>query len=262
MWWIPLVVGAGQTIYGISQQAKARQEYERAKAEQERNRPTIPKDVERLVSRAERGVVEGMPARSRYEDVISGRTATNVAAMREGAMTSTEYLSGVSDVYRGELEQLNKLATQEAVYRTQQEDRLSRALETRAQYDWQTQQFQYGESQQELGAAQQAYSAGTQNIWGGIQTGVGAFMQKYQSEQRMAELDKIYGTKKDVANDYDIGDETPWGTFIGESSGYRTKFDTPVEYGDKKVKASYYVDEYPYGENFWNARFNEWGVNY
>lgn len=206
MWWIPVALGAAQTGYGIYQQIQGRRAYEEAKAERERNRPTIPTDIERVVSRAERGLVEGMPARSRYEDVISGRTATNVAAMREGAMTSTEYLSGVSDVYRGELEQLNKLATQEAVYRTQQEDRLLRALEARAQYDWQAQQFGYGEAQNDMMAAQQTASAGMQNIWGGLQTGAGAFMQKYLSEQRMAELDKIYGTKKDVANDYDIGD--------------------------------------------------------
>ena len=109
-------------------------------------------------------------------------------------MTSTEYLSGVSDVYGQELDELNKLATQEAVYRLEAEKEVSRALETRGQYDFQMQGMRYGETQQDMQMAGQGYEAGVSNMWGGVQTMAGAAMQVGMNNQRMAELDKIYGT--------------------------------------------------------------------
>jgi hypothetical protein len=195
MWWlIPTAIGVGQTIYGGIQANRSKKEYERLQKERERTRPTMPEDINRLVSRTERTAMEGLPMRSRYEDMISGRSATGVAAMREGAMTSTEYLSGVTDVYGKELEELNRLATQEAVFRLEAEKDVSQALQTRAGYDFQIQGMRYGETQQDMQMAAQGYQAGQQNMWAGIQTIAGAGMQAGMNKQRLAELDKIYGS--------------------------------------------------------------------
>ena len=274
MWWLPLVIGGAQTIYGRVQAYQAKEGYEDARRERDRNRPTMPEDVNRMVSMAQRSYVEGMPMRSYYEDVIAGRAATGTAAMREGAMTSTEFLSGVSELNRQSLTELNTVATQETLYRMEQEKQLMGALQARAQYDYQLQGMKYGEAQQDMGAYAEMRGAGIQNMWGGVQTMAGAAMQKYSADQQMQQLDKMYGGER-----VNYGNETPWGTEVftdtstdtynmprwSELGGSNKKPETPT-----KVQSSFYMEPMDasmtansmWSNRAWDERFSEWGIKY
>ena len=198
-WIAPVAMGLLQTGYGMYQSNQARQELKRLRAQREELRPGIPEDVNRMVSRAEQRHLEGMPGRDRQEAALRRSTATSVSAVREGAMTSSQYLEGVAEAYRGEREGLDRLATQEAVFRSQAEERVQQALSTRAGFDYQAQMLPYQEVMGDMGIARQAGQAGMQNIWSGVQTAAGGVMQGMMQTQRLQELDMIYGNGGDLS---------------------------------------------------------------
>jgi hypothetical protein len=119
-----------------------------------------------MVSRAERALMEGSPSKDAYEESIRSTTAGNVASIREGAMSSTELIGGVTGAYRQELDSMNKLATQEAMYRSGQEQNVQGALGVRGGYEWQIGQQDYSEAIGQRNKAEAAYTEGIQNMWG------------------------------------------------------------------------------------------------
>ena len=197
MWWISLATGAGQSLYGAYQTHRAKKAEKAAREEMAAARPGIPESVERMVSRAERTYTEGMP-QDRQREAIGQRTAAGVSAMREGAVSSTQYLGGVTDMYRAELDQLNQLAAEQAAFRLQASQGVQSALGTRAGYEYQNSMLPYQEASQQQQYAMQAGQAGVQNIWGGIQTGVGGAMQAYGTHQQNQLLRDIYLPQKEA----------------------------------------------------------------
>ena len=197
MWWIPLAMGAAQSLYGAYQTSQANKAEKAARQQMAAARPGIPESVERMVSMAERTYTEGMP-QDRQREAIGQRTAAGVSAMREGAVSSTQYLGGVTDMYRAELDQLNQLAAEQAAFRLQASQGVQSALGTRAGYEYQNSMLPYQEASQQQQYAMQAGQAGVQNIWGGIQTGVGGAMQAYGTHQQNQLLRDIYLPQKEA----------------------------------------------------------------
>ena len=184
-------MGAAQSAYGMFQTGQAKRAERDARKKMEASRPGIPESADRMVARAERTYTEGMP-QGRQQEAIGQRTAAGVSAMREGAVSSTQYLGGVTDMYRAELDQLNQLASEQAAFRLQASQGVQSALGQRAGYEYQNSMLPYQEASQQQQYAMQAGQAGVQNIWGGIQTGAGAAMQAYSTQQQNQLLRDIY----------------------------------------------------------------------
>ena len=178
--------------YGAYQTSRARSEEKEARRRMEASRPGIPQSVDRMVSRAERVYTEGLDT-SRHEEMVGQRTAAGTRAMREGAVSSTQYLGGVTDMYRAELDSLNQIAMERSAFRMRAHEGVMGALQTRAGYEHQNAMLPYQEAQMDRQVATQAGQAGMQNIWGGLQTGAGAAMQHHAGEQQRGLLRDIYG---------------------------------------------------------------------
>lgn len=184
MWWlIPAAIGLAQTGYGIWQQQQADREAKKARESMKEARPGIPKSAEMMVSRAEKMYTEGMDT-TRQEEMLGQRTSAAIGGMSRSSMTSSQLMSGITDVYRSELDALNKVAMEAASYRLQTGGEVQRALNVRAGYEAQSDAYPYQEAMMDYQTATQAGSAGTQNIWGGLQTTAGAIMQGGMNQQQ------------------------------------------------------------------------------
>jgi hypothetical protein len=192
MWWIPAVMGAVQAGYGMFQMGAADRAARKARKEMKAARPGIPKSAEMMVSRAERVFTEGAQ-RGTQREMLGQSTAAGVSALREGAVSSSQYVGGVTDMYRAELENLNRIAMEESAFRLQAGEGVQRALQHRAGYENQNQMMGYQEAGTRRQEAVQAGQSGVQNMWGGLQTGVSAFMTKYQTGEEQKFLKDIYG---------------------------------------------------------------------
>lgn len=182
-----------QTLFGMYQTIYAAKRMQALREERELNRPGIPKSIERMLSRAERTYTEGLPERDRLEASIRQGSAASVGALERGAVSSTQYMEGVVDTYGMELENLNRIATQEAVFRVGAEERVLGALAAKAGYEHRVDSLKYDEINMDMGLAQGMANAGVQNIWGGTQTVAGAQMEAANNMMRMNELEMMYG---------------------------------------------------------------------
>lgn len=183
--WASLISGGLQAIAGWRQSRRAKAALPAAEAARDAARPGTPKSVDQMVSRAERALMEGYPGMDNAQEQIRSTTAGNVGSIREGAMSSTELIGGVTGAYRQELDSMNKLATQEAMYRAGQEQNVQGALGVRGQYEDRASGYKYAEASQELGELKGAYTEGVQNIWGGVQTGIAGVQQKINQAEGM-----------------------------------------------------------------------------
>lgn len=195
MWWIPAVMGAVQMGMGAIQSSQAGEEAKKAREQMAADRPGVPESAERMVSEAERAYTEGASLRREREAIGEG-TAAGVSALREGSVSSSQYLDSVTKMYESELEQLNQAASQELVYRMDAQKNVQSALGNKAHYEAQRDGYRYQEAQMDYNTAVQAGQAGVQNMWSGLQTGIGAAMEGYGAIQERNMQYDIAGVKR------------------------------------------------------------------
>lgn len=169
------VLGAGQLAYGWWQQRQAKEEME--SLDENRAEITTPRSVHAMRSRAERQYMEGSPMRAQREADIRRATAGSVRAMREGARSSSEYMAGVRQSFRGELDRLNQLAREDMMYREQADQRVYGAMGQEAQYDMRSQQARREDWWRKYQTAAGMQQAGVQSMWSGVDTAASSVMQ-------------------------------------------------------------------------------------
>jgi len=179
-----LIIGgalsAAQMGYGWWQQSQAKKEMERLDAN--KAEVTTPEAVHEMRSRAERQYTEGSPLRDRREAQVRRSTAGSVRAMREGARSPMEYIQGVREAFRGELDAMNELAREDVMYRDRADERVYGAMGQEAQYDMRAQQSRREDWWRKYQTAAGMQQAGVQSVWSGAQTAATAGMQ-YDTQQ-------------------------------------------------------------------------------
>jgi hypothetical protein len=161
-----------QGIFGGIQAARANKRFKQTLA----NRPTyeIPKEYQDILARYQQAYAGNMPGYQQTLSNIGQAGGRARGAAERGAISSTAYGSQVGDLYQKELDALQGLGVQQAQYKqaqlgniTQAEGAIAGQKEQQWNINkfipWQTEMNRYGEQRQ----------AGIQNLFAGIQSGVG-----------------------------------------------------------------------------------------
>lgn len=167
--------GAGslaQGIFGGVQAARANKAFSRLQA----NRPTydIPKEYENVLRQYQLAYASDMPGYAQTLSNIGQASARARGAAERGAISSNAYGAQVGDIYQKELDAIQNLGIQQAQYKQSQLANIAQAEQTiggqkleqqnwNKFIPWQTEMNRFGEQKQ----------AGIQNMFSGIQSGLG-----------------------------------------------------------------------------------------
>jgi len=180
-----------QGIVGGVQAARGRKGFERTLGAQPQYE--IPQEYENILSRYKQSYAGNMPG---YDQMLSqtGQAGARArGAAERGAISSTAYGSQVGDIYQKELDAIQGLGIKQAEYKQAQLAGLSQAegqlgQQKSAQWEmnkympWQTEMNRYGEMQK----------GGVENIFKGIQSGVGTMTDFLGTKYAVSELKKLY----------------------------------------------------------------------
>lgn len=158
-----LALGAGKAVYGWWQESQASKKLKNL----ERPSMNVPGSVDRAVSLAEKRGMEGLPT-DRMEATARRSTANSVAAIREGARSSSEYIEGVTGSFRDELDQMNRIAMEDVKYKMDASRDIESALMQKGQYEYRAQESRMDDYKQKFASYSGMQQAGVQNMWGGL----------------------------------------------------------------------------------------------
>lgn len=184
-----------QGIFGGVQAAKGNKGFNRAMA----NRPTyeIPDEYKNILAQYQQAQAGNMPG---YEQTLSqiGQSGARArGAAERGAISSASYGAQVGDLYQKELDAIQGLGIKQEEYKTSMMDRVAQAqgqmgAQKSEQWNinkfmpWQTEMNRFGEQKQ----------AGIQNMFSGLQSGIGNLADlagtKYYSDA-LAKLQNVGG---------------------------------------------------------------------
>lgn len=166
------ILGLGQVAYGWWQQREAKKELENM----EMPEMSVPKSVNRAVSLAEDRAMRGLPL-DKMEGAARRSSASSVAAIREGARSPMEYIEGVTSTFRSELDEMNKIALQDVMYRAEAERDIGNRLMEKGRYEARVDEAKMNDYYRRMDIVSQAGNAGMQNIFGGLDTAITAGVQ-------------------------------------------------------------------------------------
>lgn len=162
-----------QGIIGGVQASRGNKGFKRSMA----NRPEyeIPSEYQDILAKYQQAQAGNMPGYDQLQSNIGQAGARARGAAERGAISSSAYGSQVGDIYQKELDAIQNLGIQQEQYKTAMMDKVAGAQGQLAQQKseqwninkflpWQTEMNRYGEQK----------SAGMQNLFGGIQSGMGA----------------------------------------------------------------------------------------
>ena len=222
-----------QGIFGAAQAARGNKGFNRAMA----NRPTyeIPDEYKNILAQYQQSQAGNMPG---YEQTLSqiGQAGARARGSAErGAISSASYGAQVGNLYQKELDAIQGLGIKQEEYKTSMLDKVAQAqgqmgAQKSEQWNinkfmpWQTEMNRYGEQKQ----------AGIQNMFSGIQSGMGSLADlagtKYYSDalsklQNVGGASPVGGLKSNpLANNY-----SPQQNLLGTVSGLlnKTKINFP-----------------------------------
>lgn len=161
-----------QGIFGGIQASRANKRFNQTMA----NRPNyeIPQEYQSILSRYQQTAAGNMPEYNQTLSQIDQLGARSRGAAERGAISSNAYGSQVGNLYQKELDALQNLGVQQEQYKSAQLDKISGAEQAMAgqkeqQWNinkflpWQIEMNRFGEQKQ----------AGIQNLFSGIQSGIG-----------------------------------------------------------------------------------------
>lgn len=174
---ISALLGGGsallQSVIGGIQAYQGNKGFKRTMA----NRPDyeIPSEYQDILAKYQQAQAGNMPGYEQLQSNIGQAGARARGAAERGAISSTAYGAQVGDIYQKELDAIQNLGIQQEQYKTQMLDKVAGAQGQLAgqkaeQWNinkflpWQTEMNRYGEQK----------SAGMQNLFSGIQSGIGS----------------------------------------------------------------------------------------
>lgn len=192
-------LGLGKTIFGGLRANQGRKEYEALL----RNMPKyeIPKEYQGNVNLAKSAYQSGIPGADMAKNMIYSSTEAGLSRAEEAAQSSVDLMGATTEMYAKELDALNNLAYQDAVYRSQQLDRLSQAnamLGEQKAKQWEINKW--NPAQMRLNMAQSKWQSGQSMVQGGISDVFGSVSSFVTAQSQMNQLDKIFGTAKTVSS--------------------------------------------------------------
>lgn len=191
-------LGLGKSIFGGLRANQGRNEYERLL----RNMPKyeIPKEYQANVGLAKSAYQSGMPGVDVAKNMIYSSTEAGLSRAEAASQSSVDLLGATTEMYAKELDNLNNLAYQDAVYRSQQLDRLSQAnvmLGEQKSKQWEINKW--NPAQMRLNMAQSKWQQGQGLVQSGIGDMFGSAMNYATAKSQMDQLDKLFG-KGDVTS--------------------------------------------------------------
>lgn len=167
--------GASSLIQGIIggiQASRANKKINKLMA----NRPQyqIPKEYEDILNQYKMAYGSDMPGYGQTLENISQAGARARGAAERGAISSNAYGAQVSDLYQKELDALQNLGIQQEQYKASQLDKMAQAqsaLGAQKSEQWNLNQFVPWQT--EMNRYSEQKSTGMQNLFSGIQGGLG-----------------------------------------------------------------------------------------
>jgi hypothetical protein len=181
-----------QGIIGGIQASRANKQFKRLSA----NRPQyeIPKEYESILGMYKTAMAGNAPGYSQSLANMEQAGARARGAAERGAISSVSYGSQVSDIYQKELDAIQNLGVQQEQWKASQMQNVAGAQaamgEQKAQQwnvnqyvPWQTEMNRYGEQR----------ATGMQNLFQGIQSGLGSITDLLGTSYYTKSLQGLYG---------------------------------------------------------------------
>lgn len=193
------VLGIGKTIFGGLRANQGRREYEKLL----RNMPKyeIPKEYGANVNLAKESYIEGMPGADIAKNMIYSSTEAGLSRAEEASQSSVDLLGATTQMYAKELDNLNNLAYQDAVSRSQALDRLTQAnamMGEQKAKQWEINKW--NPMQMKLNIAQSKWQQGQGMVQGGIGDVFGSAMSFATSQAQLKGLNEVFGTANNSTN--------------------------------------------------------------
>jgi len=185
-------LGLGKTIFGGLRANQGRREYESLL----NNMPKyeIPKAYEANVNLAKNAYQSGMPGADVAKNMIYSSTEAGLSRAEEASQSSVDLLGATTQMYAKELENLNNLAYQDAISRSQSLDRLSQAnamMGEQKAKQWEINKW--NPAQMRLNMAQSKWQQGQSMVQSGIGDVFGSAMSFATSQAQLSQLDELFG---------------------------------------------------------------------
>ena len=207
-------LGLGKTIFGGLRANQGRREYESLLKKMPKYE--IPKAYEANVNLAKNAYQSGMPGADVAKNMIYSSTEAGLSRAEEASQSSVDLLGATTEMYAKELENLNNLAYQDAISRSQSLDRLTMANQAMGEQkakQWEINKW--NPAQMRLNMAQSKWQQGQSMVQGGIGDMFGSAMSYGIAKAQMDQLDKLFG-KGDVTKG--LGEITKSANYIDGST--------------------------------------------
>lgn len=185
-------LGLGKTIFGGLRANQGRREYESLLKKMPKYE--IPKAYEANVNLAKNAYQSGMPGADVAKNMIYSSTEAGLSRAEEASQSSVDLLGATTEMYAKELENLNNLAYQDAISRSQSLDRLTMANQAMGEQkakQWEINKW--NPAQMRLNMAQSKWQQGQSMVQGGIGDMFGSAMSYATAQSQMNLLDKLFG---------------------------------------------------------------------
>jgi hypothetical protein len=185
-------IGLGKSIFGGLRANQGRKEYESLL----NNLPKyeIPDEFKANVNLAKSAYQSGMPGADVAKNMIYSSTEAGLSRAEEASQSSIDLLGATTEMYAKELDSLNNMAYQDAVYRSQQLDRLSQAnamMGEQKSKQWEINKW--NPAQMRLNMAQSKWQSGQSMVQGGLGDLFGSAMSFATSQAQMKGLNEVFG---------------------------------------------------------------------